>query len=205
MEKSLNNISKVLKLRDLLKMFTQISYLSNSFYHECVNGGKKLNVHTKDENEKFTNIDFSIQLIVEDHLKKFYNNLNFIGEEDTSKEILNNEEKEIIAKYLNSEKLVLDPISKLSDLDNFKDLEESLNKEYNLEDLTLFCDPIDGTSNLIKGKYEIVSFLIGITYKGHALMGFTHFFNYENSGNNLGYFNVPGYGIMNLLLILLKY
>ena len=77
-------------------------------------------------------------------------------------------------------------------------LDTEVEKEYEIEDLTLFCDPIDGTSNLIKGKYEIVSFLIGLTYKGKALLGYTHFFNYENSGRNLGFFNIPGFGIYEL-------
>ncbi len=200
MEKSVNLINKStkLKLRDLLKMFTQISYLSNALYNEYIKDVKKLNVHTKEENEKFTSLDFSIQIIVEDHLNKFYKNLNFIGEEDTSKDVLNKEEKELIEKFIKTEKIIIDPLTKLTSLQNYNEFTLSLDKEYEIEDLTLFCDPIDGTSNLIKGKYEIVSFLIGLTYKGQALIGYTHFFNYENSGNNLGFFNIPGFGIYEL-------
>lgn len=56
------------------------------------------------------------------------------------------------------------------DLDRVKDTLPS----YDLSDLTIFIDPLDGTHDFVKGNLECVAILIGITVKGRPTAGVIH-------------------------------
>ena len=43
--------------------------------------------------------------------------------------------------------------------------------QYEIEDLCVWVDPLDGTLDFVKGDFENVTTLIGVSYKKEALMG----------------------------------
>ena len=43
--------------------------------------------------------------------------------------------------------------------------------QYEIEDLCVWVDPLDGTLDFVKGDFDNVTTLIGVSYKKEALMG----------------------------------
>jgi 3'-phosphoadenosine 5'-phosphosulfate (PAPS) 3'-phosphatase len=145
-----------------------------------MNNKLSVDVYHKGPNDKFTNIDWMVQKMMENHLDKYFPSLKIIGEEDTTKHL------EVDNLYLEvDESINFDKIS----LDN-------IDSEFNYldsNDLCMFVDPIDSTSSFIKKNYDPVTTLIGITYKSLPLLGFIHF--PEKNGDSITYFNCPKKGL----------
>lgn len=96
--------------------------------------------------------DITTQQIIEGTLRKIYPNIRLIGEEEISKEDFQ----------------VVD-VSK----DKFKDVSLPENFQLNLpeKDIVIYVDPIDATSEYIKGSKLCSMTLIGISYQGRAFGG----------------------------------
>lgn len=138
-------------------------------------------VYTKAQDEKFTNFDWMIQKLFQNYTFKHFKDLKFIGEENTDDDFIKDDE------FLE----VRDDI----DYTFFK--EDAIPEEYreiDYEDLCVYIDPIDSTSNFIKKNFDPVTCLIGLTYKKKPLMGIIHF-PIENSESSSTYFNIPTRGI----------
>jgi 3'-phosphoadenosine 5'-phosphosulfate (PAPS) 3'-phosphatase len=134
----------------------------------------------KGKNDKFTSADWIIQKMLENYLHKYFPKLDIVGEEDTTND------NGIISDYTQIDEEID------FDLGFIKVSEEY--KELPIEDLCIFVDPIDSTSQFIKGNYEPVTTLIGLTLKGSPLFGIVHFPSYKNK-DPLCYLNLPGNGV----------
>ncbi|CAD8101685.1 unnamed protein product [Paramecium sonneborni] len=49
--------------------------------------------------------------------------------------------------------------------------DKNIRTQYEIDDLCVWVDPLDGTLDFVKGDYENVTTLIGVSYKQQALMG----------------------------------
>ena len=179
-------LEKKIKLNEFINNFTQILVLSTRAFMEVKNNKKEIKVFYKEENEKFTTLDWNIQKIIETHLNKHYSGIKIIGEEDTTKELSENSLEEFLS---------IEEKSKLNIIE--EGFIEKEKNEYKLEDLCVYCDPIDGTSSLIKKQYEHTTILLGLTYKNSPILGLVHYFNYKNKETRT-FMNVPGKGIYSL-------
>ena len=152
-------------------------------------------IFIKEQNEKYTELDYLTQTFLVNVFKKFYPNLNMkiIGEET-----LNEEYDKIIIDMNNPHKKeFLSSINKIS-----KDKNLNFPAQFNLDcdklknitnsELSFFLDPIDGTKSLIKKKFNPVTSLLGVCINNQPFIGFIHFvFDRENKT----YFNFPSLGI----------
>ena len=142
-------------------------------------------IHYKEEEEEFTEADWIIEKMFENYMAKFFPQIQIVGEEDTSNNLIKESEYFIIE----DEKDINFDLIKESDLpDEIKNLDP--------EDLCTFIDPIDSTKSFIKRKFEPVTSLVGLTLKGEAFIGFMHFPYYlDKENNSLCYFNIPSKGV----------
>lgn len=143
----------------------------------------KLQIFTKAKNEKYTNIDWTIQKIFENHIVHYFKNenLKIIGEEDTK----NN----IIETY---ESLEADSCIDLNwDLVDIPLEYQTLR----IEDIKIYIDPVDGTNYLIKESYGDCMILIGICFKNKPLIGVVNYPLFGCQKKSVTYFNIPTKGI----------
>lgn len=148
-------------------------------------------IFEKEENEKFTELDYLSQKLLVNILQKYYPYKNFIiiGEES-----LNEENDSKIIDLNNKDKsLLLSSIEKISLKGDFK-IPKDFNKSIDItnSEISIFVDPIDGTKSLIKKKYYPVTSLLGLCINNQPYIGFIHF---VFSNNNKTYFNFPSHGI----------
>jgi fructose-1,6-bisphosphatase/inositol monophosphatase family enzyme len=61
---------------------------------------------------------------------------------------------------------------------------------YNVNDLCIYIDPIDSTTQFMNKNYQPVTTLIGITFKNKPFVGFILF-----PETSQIYYNIPGKGI----------
>jgi 3'-phosphoadenosine 5'-phosphosulfate (PAPS) 3'-phosphatase len=138
-------------------------------------------VFYKGENDKYTNVDWMVQKMMENHLNQYFSSLKIIGEEDTTKH------HDVDANYLKLDNNIdFDKINENQVDSQYQSLDPS--------DLCMFVDPIDSTSSFIKKNYDPVTCLIGITYKNSPLFGFIHFPK-AKTGESFTYFNCPNKGV----------
>lgn len=182
----MNKLSSKINTKDFINTFNHIFLNLNKIFMEFKTKQKDIEVFYKDKNEKYTNFDWTIQKIIENYLNKYFKDYKFVGEENTSFEAV----KKDFSPYLTSiDEITFSPIK---DDDVVKE-----NKEYNAEDFCIYCDPIDATSSFIKGAYENVTVLVGVSYKKNPIIGIIHFFSYENK-QPATFFNLPGTGVFKL-------
>jgi 3'-phosphoadenosine 5'-phosphosulfate (PAPS) 3'-phosphatase len=139
-----------------------------------------MKIFQKGEKDFFTNIDWSIQKIIENYLNFYFPNIKIIGEEDTTNNLIE------------SDIFHVDKFLKLNW--NLIPLPENI-RILSIKDIKIYIDPVDATGMLILKKYEPVMILIGITYKEKPLMGFATYPLYENTNKSIIYFNIPGNGL----------
>ena len=152
-------------------------------------------IFIKEQNEKYTELDYLTQTFLVRVFKKFYSNLNLkiIGEETLTEEY----DKIIIDMDNIYKKEFLSSIDKIS-----KDKKLNFPAQFNLDsnklkniansEISFFLDPIDGTKSLIKKKFYPVTSLFGVCINNQPFIGFIHFiFDRENKT----YFNFPTLGI----------
>ena len=149
----------------------------------------------KEENEKFTELDYLTQTFLVNVIQKSYSNLNIkiIGEET-----LNEEYNKIIIDPTNKDKNeFLSSVNKISKEVNFNfpsefDLDTKKLRKITNSEISFFFDPIDGTKSLLKKKYYPVTTLLGVRIDNMPFIGFIHFvFARENKT----FFNFPSLGI----------
>lgn len=107
----------------------------------------------KGVNDPVTQADFRSQYILNTGLKSLWPDLRIIGEET--------EDKLIKSEF---------DFGALSSLPETKGLED-FEKEFNVEDLAVYIDPLDGTKSFVDGKLKDVTTLIGMSYKSKPLLG----------------------------------
>ena len=182
-------------IRELISIMLQaFSYIDE--YAKKVKEEKVENkMFIKEENEKFTELDYLTQTLLVNTIQKFYGNLNIkiIGEET-----LNEEYNKIIIDPNNEDKKeFLSSIDKISKDINFNfppefNLDSKRLKKINNSEISFFFDPIDGTKSLLKKKYYPVTTLLGVRIDNMPFIGFIHFvFDKDNKT----FFNFPTLGI----------
>ena len=152
-------------------------------------------IFIKEQNEKYTELDYLTQTFLVNVFKKFYPNLNMkiIGEET-----LNEEYDKIIIDMNNPHKKeFLSSINKISKEKNLNfppefNLDSNKFKNITNSEISFFLDPIDATKSLIKKKFYPVTSLLGICINNQPFIGFIHFV-FER--DNKTYFNFPSLGI----------
>lgn len=177
---------KVVKLNHLMNFFCQMFFNVNDIFDNIKAGKLEIKKFSKGQSDSFTNYDWIIQKMIENHMEKNFDGIKFIGEEDTSIEFVKPHESE----YL-----------KITDIKTeiFKDSDVGeCNLDINIDELCIYCDPIDSTSNFIKGKYAPVTCLIGISRKNKPFCGLIHYPYYNGERDPRTYFNIPGKGVYEL-------
>jgi 3'(2'), 5'-bisphosphate nucleotidase len=176
-------VIKKAKINDILNLFSQMFVNMNYLFNELKEKKKEIVIFTKAENEKFTNFDWAIQKMVENHMNAYLKGINFIGEENTKEESVEPE----FSRFLT----IIDEIKFTPFSEEFVG---DFNEKYPLNDLYVYYDPIDSTSSFIKGNYAPVTGLVGITYKGEPIIGMVHFPSFEEKSSKT-FLNVPGKGV----------
>ena len=174
------------KPKEFINMINHIFLKFNILFNDLKQNKKTIEVFTKEDNEKFTNFDWCFQKIIENYLNQYFSSMKFIGEENTSDVKVKNDFSEFLTTV---DKISFNPVSEISTDDN--------SVLYDQKDLCIYCDPIDGTSSFIKGKYSNVTVLIGVTYKQQPILGLIHFLSYLDKEPKT-FFNIPGNGIYSL-------
>ena len=146
------------------------------------NDNIKVVIHEKNEGEKFTNIDWTIQKIYENYLKIYFPGIKFVGEEDTTKKI------DVDKSYYSIKDDEEINYNLLKDISDYND-------NLNLSDVCVFMDPIDSTSSLMRKSFGPVTTLVGLTLKNNANLGLIHYPSFENKDKSYTFFNIPGRGI----------
>ena len=153
---------------------------TNSIFDDVLKDKIKIDVFKKGDNDKFTNVDWMIQKMLENYMNEYFPQVKIIGEEDTSK-IINCD-----SNYLTLDSIVNSDFIKKEDI-------EPNSQSINAEELCIYVDPIDSTSNFIKKIFNPVTVLIGITKLNKPFIGIVHF--PSKNGESISYFNLPGRGI----------
>lgn len=181
------SLANKVKLNSVLNLFTQMFVNTNSLIKDHKEGKKETKLFYKDQNEKFTNFDWTIQKMIENHLNKHYPNIKFIGEENTQEETVPKDFSEFLQSV---DDIKLTPFS-----DTSKYGESS---EFDEDQLCIYCDPIDSTSSFLKSNYGPVTVLVGIVHKGIPISGLVHFPLYENK-EPVSFISVPGVGVFKVI------
>ncbi len=173
-------------LNKILSCLFQLCELSTNQSEKIKNGEIENKIHTKQKDEKFTDLDYLIQKLIENTITKYFPKIKILGEEDTSLNI-----------EINDNNTFLNQISTIDINKNYFNLNEYNYKISTNEKITLFIDPIDGTNQLIKQNYEPLTILIGICINEKPISGIIHYLNnIENIHNSETYFNYPNKGIL---------
>jgi len=126
---------------------------SSEIISEVAKGGE-LQKEFKKGDDPVTQADLRSQYVVINGLRKRWPNLTIIGEET-------------------EEKLIESPF----DFDRIRNGETQINElafldqEFEIKDLVVYVDPLDGTRSFVSGKYDFVTTLIGLAYKNKPLLG----------------------------------
>ena len=175
----------------MLQAFSSIDEYAKKVKEEKIEN----KMFVKEENEKYTELDYLTQTFLVNIIQKFYSNLNLkiIGEET-----LNDEYDKIIVDLSNKDKNeFLSSLNKISKDKNYNfpnkfNLDSKRLIKINNSEISFFFDPIDGTKSLLKKKYYPVTTLLGVRIDNNPFIGFIHFvFARENKT----YFNFPSLGI----------
>lgn len=118
----------------------------------------QLGVVDKGVQDYQTEADRIAQRMIVASLSKKFPKCTIVGEEDLA------EDKDADAKLIVDS--VDESIMKLNIPDEYKSLKE--------DDLTIWVDPLDGTTEFVKGLIEHVTVLIGISVKGQSVAGVVH-------------------------------
>lgn len=146
-----------------------------------------LQTQSKGLDNPVTIADIKVQKTIEDNLRHIYPTLNIQGEE--SKESMEGIEPavapgsipEALKKFVSSERLA----SKYDERRSF--IEEQLRTTYTKEEIAeknfesfntsnavVWIDPLDGTSDFVKGNLPAVTVLIGLAIDGYSRAGIIH-------------------------------
>lgn len=184
----MEKVNKI-KLSSVLNLFIQMNMNMNSLFKDLKEGTKNIVVHKKQGGEKFTNFDWTIQIMVENHLNRYFPNIKFVGEENTTIESVSKDFSSYITVV---DEILCNPFS--------EEFVGNCNEQWSQEDLCIYFDPIDSTSSFIKGDFEPVTSLLGITCKGVPVCGMVHFPFYLNSEESATFVSIPNKGVFAITL-----
>ena len=120
----------------------------------------KLNIVDKSQGllDYQTEADRLVQRMIVANLSRKFSKCAIVGEEELEED-REQDERLLIDEYDQE-------ILKLDLPNEYKDVQE--------EDLTIWVDPLDGTTEFVKGLLEHVTVLVGISYKGRSVAGIVH-------------------------------
>ena len=170
-------------------------------------------IYFKANRQLYTNVDLISQSIFERNMKKFYPDLEIIGEENLNDqdtiEYLNYS-SELFEKYMitnesiSSLKENFDRILKnVEDIDLLNANESKLEEMIKMKEIKILLDPLDATFSFINKDFNESTILTGVLINNRPYLGFItspfYNFNHKNVVNKdieiLTYFNVPTKGI----------
>ena len=109
--------------------------------------------------------DTSAQRIIVSSILGVYPNLHIVGEEDESVEVDIEYQRKLRNDLLNGHEWTV-PTTTSSSIHN-----ELPPKELEMDQVTVYVDPLDGTREFVEGRLDNVQSLIGVCYKGKPLCG----------------------------------
>lgn len=129
----------------------------------------KLGVIDKGIQDFQTEADRTAQRLIVANLAKRFPKCTIVGEEDLA------EDKTADAKFIVD--TIDEEVLKVNLPNQYKDVKE--------EDITIWVDPLDGTTEFVKGFLEHVTVLIGVSVNGRSVAGVIHqpFHGYAATGN----------------------
>jgi len=143
-----------IRAASLLSVCLQTSFHAGTAIRQIQASGQ-LQTFQKGVDDPCTVADLTAQRIIASTLAHYFPTLTVIGEEN----------------------IPLEPSMALKDLDLHvvsEDLLGSASQELNVEDVTVWVDPLDGTQGFVEGNCTGVTTLIGIAYRGKSLFGLIH-------------------------------
>lgn len=151
----------------LLSSAVAVASKAGSEVRRICNSGQ-LGVVDKGIEDFQTEADRTAQRLITTSLSRKFPKCSVVGEED------------LVDDEGADEKLFTD-VTDLSVLEQTCPPEYSNIKE---EDVTIWIDPLDGTSEFVKGFLEHVTVLIGFSYKGESIAGVVHQPFYKSSNDS---------------------
>ena len=142
---------------------------------------------SKDDKSPVTIADITVQKTIEECLNTLYPSLNIQGEE--SKESTDTVDAAITADAITKarKKLITSKFLNIHHTGRMDFIEDQLRKTYtedeissshfttfNTKDAVVWIDPLDGTSDFIKGTLSAVTVLIGLSIKDKSRIGIVH-------------------------------
>ncbi|XP_018333678.1 3'(2'),5'-bisphosphate nucleotidase 1 [Agrilus planipennis] len=147
-----------------------------------------LGIVEKGKNDLQTEADRAAQRCIVASLSRQYPNLNIIGEEEQTSNV------EVPSDWV------------VTDCEQSVLLNECPPEYQQIpeEDIVVWVDPLDGTSEFTQGLLEHVTVLIGVAVKGKAIGGVIHqpYYNYKSNSNSFGrtIWGLIGLGVEGLVL-----
>ena len=149
----------------LLSSSIELAYLAGKVIREVQQSGT-LNITLKDAGDTrsyLTTADIRAQKVIVDGMRAAFPSIKLVGEEDEEDE----DETDSSTWYpsLTALDILPTPVSVTPD-----SLPASFN-HITLAELVVFVDPIDGTREYVENRLEAVQSLIGISWRGRAIVG----------------------------------
>ncbi|ODM91665.1 3'(2'),5'-bisphosphate nucleotidase 1 [Orchesella cincta] len=173
----------------LVSATTQIASTAGSIARKVVQSGDLRVVDKGGGNDPQTVADRAIQAYVVQKLRQNFPKVTIIGEEGDSSAAENESFEYLIppsASCCLQNKLLFPEIPDLVIPDNLRGIKE--------EDVVIWIDPLDGTTEFTKGGLSHVTTLIGIAHEGRPVAGIIHEpFSYL-CGTGRTIYGIPGVG-----------
>lgn len=118
-----------------------------------VRSGKDMMKEMKGYNDPVTEADFKAQYIIQNGLLRLWPDLKIVGEESSNK---------LIEVPFDFDSIQPDPLG---------DALAVFDKDFEVSELAVYIDPLDGTKSYVDGKLRDVTTLIGLSYKSSPLIG----------------------------------
>lgn len=158
-----------------------------------VEASNDLKTAHKGDASPVTLADLKVQRTIEDNLRHFYPKLDIQGEEskesiaDIESEIKPDSITEAHRKFLTAEFLNAQQAKRADFIKSLRPnyAEDEVSTEsftsFSTADATVWIDPLDGTSDFVKGNLPAVTVLIGLSINGKSRAGIVHnVFSFEN-------------------------
>ena len=186
----LNQLYSVNMISNFNKMFLEIFHKASDLFRKVQNDKVDIVIYDKGiiilkflgVDDKFTELDWIVQHIIEQYIDKYFPGLIFIGEEKTENKIEYGDKYKYFTDIVD---LNLNIIAE----DNFD------RNEFEFNDVKVFIDPIDATMDYIRKNQGVVTVLVGIVYKEQPLTGMAHYPFYGGADKSVTYLNIPSKGI----------
>jgi len=118
-----------------------------------VRSGKDMMKEMKGYNDPVTEADFKAQYIIQNGLLRLWPDLKIVGEESSNK---------LIEVPFDIDSIQPDPLG---------DALSVFDKDFEVSELAVYIDPLDGTKSYVDGRLPEVTTLIGLSYQSSPLIG----------------------------------